>query len=112
MAEKSPADQVKEAVWKYTAQGLTLAIVFGGGLFLGSQLWGPGAGDMGQPALAKRVEELDLEVNRVKNEREDCKKVMEVTQSRYSDAQKKTKEQKKELKALKKELDALKADAS
>ena len=106
MAEKSPADQVKEAVWKYTAQGLTLVIVFGAGLFLGSQLWGPGAGDMGQPALAKRVEDLDLEINRVKNEREDCQKVLGVTRSRETDAKEKAKELKKELKALKKEMAA------
>ena len=48
---KSPQDQVKEAVWRYTAQGVILAVVFGAGLFVGYQKWG--SGEMGQPALAK-----------------------------------------------------------
>jgi hypothetical protein len=63
-----------------------MLLFFGAGLFLGYQLWG--AGDMGQPALAERVAKLDQDVNRIKNEREDCQKVLQVTQTRKDQADK------------------------
>jgi predicted negative regulator of RcsB-dependent stress response len=91
--EKSAADQVKDAVWVYTQRTIVALLLFGAGLFLGYQLWG--AGEMGQPALAARVEKLDQDMNRVKNEREDCQKVLQVTQTRKE--------------AVEKELQALKA---
>lgn len=101
MAEqKSAADQVKEAVWKYTAQALVLAVVFGFGVFVGYQKWGPGAGDQGQPALAARVQKMDLELNRIKNEREDCKKVLEVTTGRKQNADKQIAELRQKLATL------------
>ncbi len=84
--EKSAADQVKEAVWVYTQRVVIVLLFFGAGLFLGYQLWG--AGDMGQPALAERVVKLDEDLNRIKNEREDCQKVLQVTQTRYDAMQK------------------------
>jgi hypothetical protein len=90
--DKSAATQVKEAVWTYTGWALVLTVVFLAGLFLGYELWG--SGEMGQPSLAKRVTKLDEDFNRVKNEREDCKKVLEVTQTRKAAAD-------KELEALK-----------
>ncbi len=93
--EKSTADQVKEAAWTYTAWTLVLVVVFLAGVFLGWQLWG--AGDNGQPALAAKVTKMDEELNRVKNEREDCQKVLQVTQARKD--------------ATDKELNALKARA-
>lgn len=80
MATKSPADQVKEAVWKYAAQAVVLGVVFGGGFFVGYQKWG--AGENGQPALAERAKELDLEVNRLKNERRELQSQLEVTTAR------------------------------
>jgi hypothetical protein len=94
--EKSAADQVKDAAWAYTQRTIILLLVFGGGVFLGYQLWG--SGEMGQPALAERVAKLDLDFNRVKNEREDCQKVLQVTQTRKE--------------AADKELAALKAKAA
>jgi len=84
--EKSAADQVKDAVWVYTQRVIVALLVFGGGLFLGHQLWG--AGENGQPALIERVAKLDQDFNRVKNEREDCQKVLQVTQSRKETADK------------------------
>jgi hypothetical protein len=93
--EKSPAAQVKEAAWTYTAWALVLTVVFLAGVFLGYSLWG--SGEMGQPALAKRVSKLDEDINRVKNEREDCQKVREVTDARKI--------------ACEKELDSLKKAA-
>jgi hypothetical protein len=99
MATKSPADQVKEAVWKYTAQGVVLAVVFGAGVFVGYQRWG--AGDMGQPALAKRVSELDIEINRVKNERGECQKTLEVTNTRKQQVEKTVTDLRKQLAAAK-----------
>jgi hypothetical protein len=86
MEQKSPGDQVKEAVWTYTGYALILALVFGAGLFTGYQLWG--AGEMGQPVLAARVAALDQDLNRIKNEREDCQKVLEVTRTRNDALQK------------------------
>lgn len=95
MAEKSAADQVKDAAWVYTQRVIVVLLFFGAGVFLGYQKWG--AGDMGQPALAERVAKLDQDVNRIKNEREDCQKVLQVTQTRKE--------------AVDKELAALKAKA-
>jgi hypothetical protein len=92
MSEKSAGDQVKEAVWVYTQRVVVVLLFFGAGVFLGYQLWG--AGEMGQPALAARVEKLDLDVNKMRNEREDCQKVLQVTQARKEAAE-------KELQALK-----------
>ena len=86
MSEKNAADQVKDAAWAYTQRVIVMLLFFGGGLFLGYQLWG--AGDMGQPALAERVAKLDQDVNRIKNEREDCQKVLQVTQTRKETADK------------------------
>lgn len=94
--DKSPAAQVKEAAWKYTAQGLTLLVVFGAGVFLGFQLWG--AGDAGARHLRERLPQLELELNRIKNEREDAQKKFEVTEARRAQ--------------LEKELNALKAKAA
>ena len=84
--EKSPAAQVKEAAWTYTAWTLVLVIVFGAGTFLGWQLWG--SGEDGAVALRARVVTQDQEFNRVKNEREDCQKVLEVTRSRQGTLEK------------------------
>ena len=86
MSEKTAADQVKDAAWVYTQRVIVMLLFFGGGLFLGYQLWG--AGDMGQPALAERVAKLDQDVNRIKNEREDCQKILQVTQTRKDQADK------------------------
>lgn len=94
--EKSAADQVKDAAWAYTQRTIVLLLVFGGGVFLGYQLWG--SGEMGQPALAERVAKFEQDFNRVKNEREDCQKVLQVTQTRKE--------------AADKELAALKAKAA
>jgi len=92
MAEKSAGDQVKEAAWVYTQRIVVVLLFFGAGLFLGYQLWG--AGDMGQPALAARTEKLELDLNKMRNDREDCQKVLAVTQSRKESVE-------KELQALK-----------
>ena len=84
--EKSAADQVKDAAWAYTQRVIVVSLFFGGGLFLGWSLWG--SGDTGQPALVERVAKLDQDMNRIKNEREDCQKVLQVTQTRKEAADK------------------------
>jgi len=94
--EKSAADQVKDAAWAYTQRLIVVLLFFGAGLFLGYQLWG--SGEMGQPVLAERVAKLEQDINRIKNEREDCQKVLQVTQTRKE--------------AADKELAALKAKAA
>jgi len=91
MATKNTDDQeaaaaVKEAAWWYTQAGLTLLATFLAGTFLGWQLWGSGAS--GAPALRTRVVTMDQEINRVKNEREDCQKVLQVTQGRQATLEK------------------------
>ncbi|HZR80232.1 MAG TPA: hypothetical protein VFD92_03965 [Candidatus Binatia bacterium] len=91
--DKSAATQVKEAVWWYTQAAVVLAILFAAGLFLGWQLWG--SGDSGAPALRERVVAMDQEINRIKNERESCSKVLEVTRGRQQ--------------TMEKEMNALKA---
>ena len=83
MAKKeddSAAEQVKEAAWWYTQAILTLLATFLAGTFLGWQLWGHG--DDGAPALRTKVVTMDQEINRVKNQREDCQQVLEVTRGR------------------------------
>jgi hypothetical protein len=95
--EKAAADQVRDAVWVYTQRVVIVLLFFGAGIFLGYEKWGPGAGDNGQPALLERVAKQDLDINRIKNEREDCQKVLQVTQTRKE--------------ATDKELAALKAKA-
>lgn len=95
--EKTAADQVKDAAWAYTQRVIVVLLFFGGGLFLGHQLWG--SGEMGQPALAERVAKLDQDMNRIKNDREDCQKVLQVTQARKDAAD-------KELAALKAKAEA------
>lgn len=95
MSEKTAADQVKEQVWLYTQYLIIVLLFFGAGLFLGYQKWG--AGDMGQPALLALKESNEKDINRLKNEREDCQKVLQVTQTRKE--------------AVDKELAALKAKA-
>jgi uncharacterized protein HemX len=94
--EKSAAEQVKEAAWTYTAWTLVLALTFGAGLFLGHQLWA--AGENGQPQLLARTQKLEEDINRIKNERESCQKVLEVTRGRQS--------------GLEKEIESLKAKAA
>lgn len=95
MSEKTAADQVKEQVWLYTQYVIIVLLFFGAGLFLGYQKWG--AGDLGQPALLALKESNEKDINRLKNEREDCQKVLQVTQTRKE--------------AVDKELAALKAKA-
>lgn len=94
--DNSAAAQVKEAVWWYTQATVVLLLLFGAGLFLGWQLWG--SGDEGAVALRARAVTMDQEMNRIKNEREDCQKVLEVTRGRQG--------------AMEKELNALKARAA
>jgi len=80
--DKTAATQVKEAVWWYTQATVVLLLLFGAGAFLGWQLWG--SGDEGAIALRARVVAMDQELNRIKNEREDCQKVLEVTRGRQA----------------------------
>ena len=80
MSDKTAADQVKDAAWAYTQRVIIMLLFFGGGLFLGYQLWG--AGENGQPALLALKETNEKDINRLKNEREDCQKVLQVTQTR------------------------------
>lgn len=94
--EKTAADQVKDAAWVYTQRVIVVLLFFGAGIFLGYQKWG--AGDEGQPALLALKEANAKEINRIKNEREDCQKVLQVTQTRKE--------------SVEKELAALKAKAA
>lgn len=91
--DKSAAAQVKEAVWWYTQATIVLLLLFGAGAFLGWQLWG--SGEDGAVALRAKVVAMDQDLNRIKNEREDCQKVLEVTRGRQA--------------AMDKEMAALKA---
>jgi predicted negative regulator of RcsB-dependent stress response len=91
--EKSAANQVKDAVWWYTQATIVLLLLFGAGLFLGWQLWG--SGEAGAVALRAQAVVMDQDFNRIKNEREGCQKVLEVTRIRQA--------------ATEKELAALKA---
>ena len=54
--DKNAADQVKDAAWQYMQRVIIVLLFFGGGVFLGYQLWG--AGEMGKPALVERVAKL------------------------------------------------------
>lgn len=92
---QSAATQVKEAAWWYTQAIVVLVLLFAAGTFLGWQLWG--SGDDGAVVLRQRVVTMDQDINRIKNEREDCSKVLEVTRVRQT--------------ALEKEMNALKAKA-
>jgi hypothetical protein len=86
MDDKTAATQVKEAVWWYTQATVVLAILFGAGLFLGWTLWG--AGEQGAVHLRARAVAMDQDFNRIKNEREDCQKVLEVTRTRQATTEK------------------------
>lgn len=62
--EKTPQQQVKEAVWWYAQVALTLAAVLGAGFYIGYLRWGDAA------RLRKRVTQLEQDVVRLRNERE------------------------------------------
>ena len=86
MSDKTAADQVKDAAWVYTQRVIVVLLFFGAGIFLGYQRWG--AGETGQPALLALKEQNEKEIGRIKNEREDCQKVLQVTQTRKDQADK------------------------
>jgi hypothetical protein len=86
MSDKTAADQVKDAAWAYTQRVIIVLLFFAGGIFLGYQKWG--AGETGQPALLALKETNEKDINRLKNEREDCQKVLQVTQTRKDQADK------------------------
>lgn len=62
--EKTPQQQVKEAVWWYTQVAVTLIAVLGAGFYVGYLRWGDAA------RLRKRVTQLEQDVVRLRNERE------------------------------------------
>lgn len=62
--EKTPQQQVKEAVWWYTQVAVTLIAVLGAGFYIGYLRWGDAA------RLRKRVTQLEQNVVRLRNERE------------------------------------------
>jgi hypothetical protein len=62
--EKTPQQQVKEAVWWYTQVAVTLIAVLGAGFYVGYLRWGDAA------RLRKRVTQLEQNVVRLRNERE------------------------------------------
>ena len=62
--EKSPQQQVKEAVWWYTQVAVTLLAVLGAGFYIGYLQWGDAA------RLRRRVDQLQKDVVKLRNERE------------------------------------------
>ena len=64
MAEKTPQEQVKEAVWTYTGWVVIVLACIGAGVFVGYTMWGDA------PRLRQEVSRLDKRVGDLKNERE------------------------------------------
>lgn len=62
--EKTPQEQVKEALWRYTGWAVIILACIGAGTFIGFTAWGDA------PELRKEVERLGNEINELKNERE------------------------------------------
>lgn len=62
--EKTPQQQVKEALWWYTQVIVILAAVLGTGYYVGYLRWGDAT------KLRKRVTQLEQDVVKLRNERE------------------------------------------
>ncbi|MGH7818243.1 MAG: hypothetical protein ACREQ9_00570 [Candidatus Binatia bacterium] len=62
--EKTPQEQVKEAVWTYTGWAVIVLACIGAGVFIGYTFWGDA------PRLRSEVSRLDKRVGDLKNERE------------------------------------------
>jgi hypothetical protein len=71
--EKTPQEQVKEAIWTYTGWVVIVLACIGAGVFIGFTMWGD------SPRLRQEVARLDKRVGDLKNEREALQTQMAMT---------------------------------
>lgn len=62
--EKSPQEQVKEAIWTYTGWAVIILACIGAGVFIGYEAWGDA------PTLRRKVDQYEKQVLELKNNRE------------------------------------------
>ena len=62
--EKSPQEQVKEAIWTYTGWAVIILACIGAGVFIGYEAWGDA------PMLRRKVDQYEKQVLDLKNTRE------------------------------------------
>lgn len=61
---KTPQEQIKEGIWRIALQTVVILVAIAFGVFIGYQLWGDA------PEVRVRVDNLEQEVQELKNERE------------------------------------------
>lgn len=71
--EKTPQQQVKEAIWTYTGWAIVLAACIGAGIFIGYEAWGDA------PALRKRITQNEEQLLDLRNKREELKTQVAMT---------------------------------
>jgi predicted negative regulator of RcsB-dependent stress response len=71
--EKTPQQQIKEAIWTYTGWVVVVLVCIGAGVFIGYTLWGDA------PQLREEAARLEKRVNELKNEREALNTQMAMT---------------------------------
>lgn len=62
--EKTPQEQVKEAIWTYTGWAVIILACIGAGVFIGYEAWGDA------PTLRRKVDQYEKQVLDLKNNRE------------------------------------------
>ena len=82
MAEdKTPQEQIKEAIWTYTGWVVVVLVCIGAGVFIGFTLWGDA------PDLRSEVTRLEKRVGDLKNEREGLQTQIAMTTRDRDDCQ-------------------------
>jgi predicted negative regulator of RcsB-dependent stress response len=71
--EKTPQEQIKEAIWTYTGWGVIVLVCIGAGVFIGFTLWGDA------PRLRQEVTRLERRMGDLRNERESLQTQMAMT---------------------------------
>lgn len=79
--EKTPQEQVKEALWVYTGRTIAFLAAIGSGVFIGYTQWGDA------PGLRKKVDQLSQGLKGIKNERENLSSKVAIVENRLRECE-------------------------